>query len=128
MPNPPLNILIETPGRNIDFPSELISVNSDAILVFKFGDFIFHIDKSVFPAGTGASLNIVYGETPAGLVNGSNATFTTAYDFVPEKVQVMINGIIQKPVAHYNTSGLRTITLSDSPNTGETILVTYIKA
>lgn len=32
----------------------------------------------------GASTEWVIGETPTGAVNGSNTTFTTEFDFVPE--------------------------------------------
>lgn len=78
--------------------------------------------------GSGGAVDIVFGETPAGAVNGSNATFTTAFPFVPESVMVDINGLGLKRVAHFNTTGTTTILLSDSPTTGEIITVTYIKA
>lgn len=69
----------------------------------------------------------VYGETPAGTIDGSNATFTTAFDFVPGKIAVYINGLLQKPVTHYNTSGTNTIFFNDSPLTGDLIEVDYVK-
>lgn len=72
--------------------------------------------------------SFVVGEVPTGLVNGSNATFTTAFAFIPESVEVKINGLTQKKVTHYNTSGTTTILFTDSPTTGEIILVNYIKA
>jgi len=37
----------------------------------------------------------IIGETPAGAVNGSNATYTTASLFVPESVQLFVNGVSQ---------------------------------
>lgn len=71
--------------------------------------------------------DIVFGETPTGLVNGSNATFTTAFDFVPGKVDVFVNGLLQKIVTHYNTTGTRTIILNDSPQVNDFVLVDYKK-
>lgn len=77
---------------------------------------------------TVAGAEIVYGEVPSGAINGSNATFTTAYEFEPETVQVILNGLIQKLVQDYNTSGTQTITLNVSPNSGETLTINYQKA
>lgn len=73
--------------------------------------------------GTGAVR--VIGETPSGLVNGSNATYTTAFSFIPLSVEVFVNGLRQKLVTHYNTSGTTIITFSDSPQTGDQILINY---
>lgn len=78
---------------------------------------------SVAPGGGGA-VDVV-GETPAGLINGSNATYTTVFYFDPSSVEVFINGIRQKRVTHFNTSGLVTIILSDSPQTGDILQVNY---
>lgn len=70
---------------------------------------------------------IIFGETPAGTIDGSNATFTTAFDFVPGKVAVFLNGLLQKLVTHYNTTGTDTIIFNDSPVSGDIIEVNYIK-
>lgn len=72
--------------------------------------------------------SIVLNETPSGLVNGSNATFVTAFSFVPESVQPFVNGLGQKRITHFNTSGTTTILFSDSPETGDIITVNYKKA
>lgn len=73
--------------------------------------------------GTGI-INVI-GETPVGLVNGSNATYTVAFDFDPTSVEVFINGVRQKRVIHFNTSGLVTIIFADSPQTGDLLQVNY---
>lgn len=77
--------------------------------------------------GTGQILLFVYGETPAGVLNGVNATFTSAYEFVPESVEVFLNGLKLKVVEEYNTTGNNTITLSISPGASERILINYLK-
>lgn len=70
---------------------------------------------------------MIFGETPGGTINGSNATFTTAFDFVPGKIEVYLNGLAQKMVTHFNTTGTHTIIFTDSPLVGDLITVNYIK-
>ena len=83
---------------------------------------------------TGATINnygsssIAVGEIPNGTINGSNATFTTDYDFVPESVLVFRNGLAQHNSTHYTTSGTTTINLNFSPIVGDVITVNYTKA
>lgn len=83
---------------------------------------------------TGATINnygtanIVVGEIPNGTINGSNATFTTDYDFTPESVLVFRNGLAQYNPTHYTTSGTTTISLNFSPIVGDVITVNYTRA
>ena len=83
---------------------------------------------AVFYTVTAGQANQVFGEVPSGAVNGSNATFTTAYNFVAGSVQVFVNGLLQKIITDYNTSGTTTILLAVSPTVNENILVNYLKA
>ena len=69
--------------------------------------------------------SFVIGETPNGLINGSNATFTTLQNFVPETVQVFINGVSQTNGVDYTTFGSTTINLNVSPVSGDYIRVNY---
>ncbi len=88
----------------------------------------------VLNALTGAIINnygsssIVVGEIPNGTINGSNATFTTDYDFVPESVLVFRNGLAQHNSTHYTTTGTTTINLNFSPIVGDVLTVNYTKA
>jgi hypothetical protein len=91
----------------------LIEVNKT--VVNREGDTQSVIDKFVF------------GEIPSGLINGSNATFTAANQFVPESLVVKVNGITQKLVDDYTVSGGLTISLLVSPVVGDKILINYIK-
>ncbi len=74
------------------------------------------------------SENTVVGEIPNGTINGSNATFTTDFDFTPESVLVFRNGLAQYNPTHYTTSGTTTIILNFSPIVGDVITVNYTKA
>lgn len=70
-------------------------------------------------------IELIFNETPSGLINGANATFTTQYKFVPGKIDVYVNGLKQKIVQDFNTTGNNTIILTFSPASGETITVDY---
>ena len=72
------------------------------------------------------SVTTIYNEQPAGLINGSNNLFTTSTNFQPGKVSVFINGLLQRFVSHYQTSGTNTIILNDSLTVGDQIEVNYI--
>ena len=72
--------------------------------------------------GVGA---LVVGETPSGLVNNSNATYTTAFAFVPESVELFINGLRHKRILDFTTSGTTTVMLTDSPLTGDLLQLNY---
>lgn len=74
----------------------------------------------------GLSGKFVFGETPTGSINGANATFTSQFNFVPESVVVLVNGLEQRRVTDFNTSGTQTITLTDAPLTGESVRINYI--
>lgn len=84
-----------------------------------------YITVQVGATVTTSSGSFVIGETPSGAVNGSNATFTTAQNFVPESVQVFVNGVSQTNAVDYTTSGTTTISLNVSPISGDYIRVNY---
>jgi hypothetical protein len=62
-----------------------------------------------------------------GVIDGSNATFTTTFNFVVSKENVYINGLKQTKPEFYNTVGTNTIVFTDSPNAGEILEINYEK-
>lgn len=78
--------------------------------------------------GSGGDVGLVINEVPEGEINGSNATFTSNFSFVPESVSVFSNGLNLKPIDEYTTTGNTQIQLTFSPQVGEIILINYIKA
>lgn len=81
------------------------------------------------PASTGLGTGlVVYGETPSGAIDGVNATFQSLHDFVPESVAVYLNGVRQRLVDDYQTSGTQTVVLSVSPSVGEKVLFDYLRS
>lgn len=80
------------------------------------------------PPGPPGANTLVVSEIPSGSINGSNATFTTAFAFVPESVQVRVNGLGQRKPQDFNTSGTLTIIFTDSPQVGDGLQVDYQRA
>lgn len=74
-----------------------------------------------------ASSVTIWNEVPAGLINGINATFTTAFNFQAGKLAVRLNGLQQKIVGDYQTIGTNTIQFNVSPLAGEVIEIDYLK-
>lgn len=70
----------------------------------------------------------VFGVVPSGLIDGSNATFTTPHSFVPETVQVFRNGLLQYNPTHFTTTSTTTINLNFSPIIGDILTVNYTRA
>lgn len=70
--------------------------------------------------------NFVDQETPAGLINGSNTTYTLANTPVVGSVHLYINGLLGLVGTDYNISGA-TITMLDVMVAGEWLRATYRK-
>ena len=68
----------------------------------------------------------VVNEIPTGVLDGSNAVFTSQFGVKPDSEEVYVNGNRQKKPDDYNISG-QVITLTFSPQLTETILIDYIK-
>ena len=72
--------------------------------------------------------NFVVRETPSGLVNGSNVTYTLANTPVTGTEQLYLNGIQQEPGAGNDyTISAAVITFLSAPVTGDKIRVSYLK-
>lgn len=89
------------------------------------------VGQNVTINSTGGGLgptNFVNGETPAGSVNGINVTFTLAFTPTANTDSVYLNGVRLRRGAlqDYTISGA-VITMSAAPQTGDGLLVDYIK-
>jgi hypothetical protein len=90
-----------------------------------------HVDGSSGPCGTGGSgtagPNFTDAEVPAGLVNGSNVSFTLSAVPIPTtSVALYRNGVLQKAGLDYTLSGNTIQFLPGStPQTGDTLLASY---
>lgn len=69
----------------------------------------------------------VFDETPNGVLNGSNNTFTSVFNFIPGFVDLFINGLKQKHIQDYITVGNNTVTPFIAPLSTDSITLNYIK-
>jgi len=71
--------------------------------------------------------NRIFNETPIGVMNGVNAIFNSQHNFISGTVTVFLNGIFQKIINDFNTSGNNTLILTNSPGASETLIINYTK-
>lgn len=73
------------------------------------------------------STSFVYNETPTGTIDGSNAAFDTANNYVSGSLQVYLDGQYQKPgaSADYQETDSDTFTFNTAPVVGSILLVNY---
>jgi hypothetical protein len=76
------------------------------------------------PAGTpGDQFSTgVIGEVPAGLINGGNKIFTTAFSFQADSVAVYLNGV---RTFDFAITGAAQFTMGTAPITGDNLSVDY---
>lgn len=84
------------------------------------------VDGTSGPCG-GTSVTFVDAETPGGIVDGSNASFTLASSPVPgSSLQLYRNGLLLKASSDYNLIGSAITFLSGAiPQVGDTLLAYY---
>lgn len=70
----------------------------------------------------------VHGETPGGLINGSNTAFTTAVNYVSGSLKVYRNGVRLKGNGDDYTETTGGFTMVTAPETGARLLVDYFEA
>jgi len=81
--------------------------------------------------GAAPTVDLVFGnvmqEIPAGSVNGLNVTFMLSQTpSQPDSLQVYLNGLLQEEGIDYTFNDITTITFTDAPITGDTVLVYYL--
>lgn len=86
-----------------------------------------YIDIIDGQSGGGGSTQIPTIEPAHGLINGSNAIFTSTYTFIPETLQVHENGILQRLGLDYTITSNQSILYSLSPAIGELLTFIYLK-
>jgi len=69
----------------------------------------------------------IYGETPAGLVNGSNKVFTTSFVYSPGLIAIFRSGLRLRNPDDYSETGPKQFTLVDAPLSGDNLSVDYIQ-
>jgi hypothetical protein len=74
-----------------------------------------------------ALANLLYPETPIGVVDGTNKVFTTTYSYQTERIYLYKNGQQLIAPADFTETDDKEITLTFAPFTGDTMFVQYIR-
>lgn len=84
------------------------------------------VDVRTEGVDAGGSISTVNKETPSGLVNGSNTTYTAANAYIGGSLEVYVNGLYQASSHVTETSpSAGTFTLDVAPATGDNIQIAY---
>lgn len=67
----------------------------------------------------------VYNEALAGSIDGSNASFTTATQYVAASLELYLNGLRQRPGHDYVEASSNAVTMTVPPVSGEVLLASY---
>jgi hypothetical protein len=122
--------LAARPKKGLGFtPSRAAVINSNGDFDAAVGDptDCLHVNGSTGPCSGSSTPGFVDGETPAGALNGTNATFTLANTPNPgTSLQLFRNGVLQKYGLDFNLSGNTITFLSGSyPQPGDLLIASY---
>jgi hypothetical protein len=113
-----LTFIIQTSGSAL--PGAIVASGS---LVGPSGD-----QGPAGPPGTSGGVAAqVWGETPAGAIDGSNLTFTSAHPYTAGLLAVFLNGLRMRRSGDYNETGAQTFQFVNAPLAGDTISIDYIQ-
>lgn len=79
------------------------------------------------PPGGGAVSAQIFGETPTGLIDGVNKTFTASNSYVANTLAVYLNGLRQRRAGDYNETGATTFGFLNAPLPGDSLSIDYTK-
>jgi hypothetical protein len=88
------------------------------------------LSKAIAAAGGGgtpASGVFIWGETPAGAINGTNKNFTTVNTYAAGQLAVYLNGVRQRRPSDYAETSSSAFQLVSAPLTGDVLSVDYMK-
>lgn len=71
--------------------------------------------------------NLLYPETPIGVIDGTNTVFKTTYSYQPGRIYPYKNGQQLKSPADFVESADKEITLTFAPRVGDVLFVQYIR-
>jgi len=108
--------------RRVDDYNEISDTEFEFVLAPRVGDTV-SVDYSLPPEGIVA----VYGEIPAGAINGLNRDFSTAYIYVPTLLGVFLSGLRLRRTDDYLETGAQTFQLVTAPEVGDSICVDYMQ-
>lgn len=77
------------------------------------------------PPGPSGALQMVWGETPSGVINGVNMNYTTAYPYIAKLLAVFLNGLRQQRNNDYIETGSQSFQFLNAPLPGDSLSIDY---
>ena len=101
------------------------------ITAAKLNLLVDNLSSAIAAAGSGGGsggTGMIWGETPGGVINGSNKTFTSAYSYLSNQCAVFLNGVRQRRVNDYTETGSNSFSFVVAPLSGDILSIDYVKA
>jgi hypothetical protein len=114
------DVVVNQAARQINV-NIVSSLKQNQVVISQLGQRGFKGEK-----GDNATIPI-YDENPLGLINGSNADFTSANNFVSGSLQVFIGPAKLHVNQDFQITGANGFHLFESPLTGEQLFINYYK-
>jgi hypothetical protein len=77
------------------------------------------------PASTGTSIQITWGETPTGAIDGSNKSYTSVNPYRLNSIAVFLNGLRQRRTNDYTETGSNSFQFVNAPLPGDILSIDY---
>lgn len=107
-----------------------IVFSPQSITAMKLNLMVKELNAAIAAAGGGGgtvSGTLIYGEVPAGTVDGSNKVFTTANTYRPNLLSVFLNGVRQRRTNDYSETTTSSFTFVSAPQSGDILSVDYMQ-
>ena len=113
------------PYTNITFTN----LREGGITAAKLNRVVSDLSTAIASAGGGTPSSgvSIWGEIPAGAINGTNKNFTTAFSYATGQLGVYVNGVRQRHPDDYTETSASAFQLVSAPLTGDILSVDYIK-
>jgi hypothetical protein len=86
-----------------------------------------NVSKGLTQVQIDALAQILYSETPSGVVDGSNKVFTTLYSYTTERTYLYLNGQQLELGSDYTESADKELTFQFAPQLGDVVFVQYVR-
>jgi hypothetical protein len=118
-------------GRSSSFVSATdIVFSPQSITAMKLNLMVKELNAAIASVGGGGgtvSGNLIYGETPAGTLDGLNKNFTTANTYRPNLLSVFLNGVRQRRTNDYTETSNQAFSFVVAPSSGDILSVDYMQ-
>jgi hypothetical protein len=80
------------------------------------------------PPGPSGVLQVIFGETPSGTIDGVNKDFASVSLYSSNLLAVFLNGLRQRRIADYTETGNQSFRFINAPLPGDSLSIDYIQS